>query len=93
VGERLALRILYYKALPQWIFHPGKSESNSGAEVELKGWRFIHCADFRGILCRHSSYKWQAAQENNGEMVRHMNWLHPAESALRKPYNLAIPLI
>ena len=31
--------------------------------------------------------------KQHGQMVRRMNWLHPVESALRKPYNQAIPLI
>jgi hypothetical protein len=52
-----------------------------GAEVELKGWRFMHCADLE------ASFVGTAAMsgKQHRQMAMRMNWLHPVESALRKP--------
>jgi len=57
--------------------------------VELKGWRFMHYTDLE------ASFVGTAAMggKQHRQMARRMNWLHPVESALRKPYNQAIPLI
>jgi hypothetical protein len=49
----------------------------------------MYCADLEASFIVTAAM----SGKQHGQMAKRMNWLHPVESALRKPYNLAIPLI
>jgi hypothetical protein len=43
----------------------------------------MHCADLEASFVSTAAL----SGKQYGQMARRMNWLHPVESALRKPYN------